>query len=300
MKNIRYFLEHIVLLALGRILRLLPRRVVLFLGARAGDFIYYCVPVRKSITLEHLRRAFPEKKEADIRGIARKAYQNLGMNSFEHLCLPDMTGDDLAKIVSIENEDIIKMAFERNKGVICVGGHFGNWEYLGGALASKGYPITAIVAGIANPYIDATINKHRKKSGAKILSKGMAVRGMLNTLRSNGALGILIDQDDGRRGIFVDFFNRPCSTARGPAQFALKTGAAMVFLCAVRQEDGSIRAVFERVDIDYAKGATDDNVYEVMQRCTNMLESYVRRYPGQWFWMHRRWKTTPQMAEAED
>lgn len=300
MKKIRYFLEYISLLALGRIIVLLPRKAVLSLGAMAGDFIYYCVPVRKKITLEHLRKAFPEKSEGDIRKIARKAYQNLGMISFEHLCLHELTSDDLAKIITVENEEIIENAFERKKGVICVGGHFGNWEYLGGALASKGYPITAVVTGISNPYIDATIKKHRKKSGAKTISKGMSVRNMLKTLRNNEALGILIDQNENERGIFINFFNRPCATTRGPAQFALKTGAAMVFLTAIRQEDGSIRAVFDKVDIDYAKGATEDNIHDVMQRCTSILESYVRQYPGQWFWLHRRWKTTPPMIGAEE
>ena len=294
MRKVRYFFEYKLLWLIGALMRILPRRAVLFLGARAGDFIYYCVPVRKKITLENLRSAFPDTSEKDIRVAARQAYRNLAMNGLEHLCISALKKEDLLRIVDLENEDVMQRAFAAGKGVIFIGGHFGNWEYMGGAVLAKGYPLTYVVAGIANPYIDEMVNNHRRKMGAEILYKGVSIRSVLRTLRGNGGMVMLMDQDAGRNGVFVNFFNKPCSAPRGPALFALKTGAAMVFVSSVRQKEGRITAVFEEVEIDYQRGPSEENIHAVMQRGTTLLEKYVRRYPGQWFWFHRRWKTRPQ------
>lgn len=294
MKNIRYYLEYKALAAIGKLLQVMPRRLALAFGRRAGDLIYYCIPIRKKITLEHLRLAFPEKKEGERRDIARKAYQSLAMNSFEHLCLDGLSTDQLLDIVTFENETLLREAFDRGKGVIFVGGHFGNWEYMGGAISAKGYPMAYVVSSIANPHIDTIVNRNRQEMGIEILPKGMTVRSILKTLKNNGGMALLMDQDSGRNGVFIEYFGRKCSTPKGPALFALKTGASMLFVSAVRQPDSSIKAVVEEVAIDYSKGTTEDNIFAVMQECTRMLEKYVRSHPGQWFWMHRRWKTRPE------
>ena len=276
---------------MANILRFLPRRVVLFLGARAGDFIYYCVPIRKKLTVSQLEQAFPEKSEREILGIARDVYRNLAMNTFEHLCLPYLSKSALLSIVDLKNEELLQKAFARGKGIIFVGGHFGNWEYMGGAVSSKGYPIGYVVANIGNPYIDRMVNEHRKSTGIAILEKGMSMRGILKTLRGNGSLAMLMDQDAGKTGVFVNYFGRLCSAPKGPAIFTLKTGAALLYVSSARQRDGRLEAVFEEIDVDYDAGPTEENIHTLMQRSTAMLEASVRKYPGQWFWMHRRWKT---------
>lgn len=300
MKRIRYLPEYKIAVFLGWIIRLLPRKIVLSLGERIGDFIFYCVPVRKKVTLENIYRAFPEKSGGEVAAIGRAAYRNLAMNSLEYLCLPGLPREALLEVVKFKNEDVLQQAFSRGKGVILVGGHFGNWEYMGGAISSKGYPLTYVVAAIANPHIDEMVNKHRMGVGIRILPKGMSVRLMLKTLRENEAMAMLMDQDAGRNGTFVNFFDQPCSTPKGPALFALKTGAAMIFLSSIRQPDGSLLVVFEEIELDYNQGATAENIHEIMQRCTAKLESYVRDYPGHWLWMHRRWKTHPSAVEQTE
>jgi len=291
MKNFRYILEYIFFKLVANALRFLSRRVVLFLGARAGDFIFYCVPIRKKIMLSQLRQAFSEKSDKEILTIARDAYRNLAMNAFEHLCLPYLSKEALLDIVDLENEELLEKAFARKKGIIFVGGHFGNWEYMGGAVSSKGYPVGYVVANIGNPHIDRMVNEHRKKAGIDILEKGMSMRGIIKTLRSNGSLAMLMDQDAGQTGTFVHYFGRLCSAPKGPALFALRTGAALLYVSSARQKDGRLKAVFQEIAVDYDAGPTEENVHTLMQRSTAMLEASVREYPGQWFWMHRRWKT---------
>lgn len=299
MKKIRFILEYLILIAVGGVARRLPRKAVVFLGKGAGDLIFYCVPVRRKLTLEQLKIAFPDKSADDIRRIARDVFRNLALNSIEHLCYPGLSKDALLEIVRFDNLEILESAYAKNKGVIYVGGHFGNWEYMGSAVSSLGYPVSYVVADIGNPYIDKMVNDHRKSTGVTIITKGMSVRGTLQTLKAGGTMAMLMDQDAGRHGIFLDFFGRKCSTVKGPALFALKTHAAVVFVATIRQEDGTLRAIFEDVEIDYSKGATDENIHEIMQRCTSKLEQYIRKYPGHWFWMHRRWKTQPDTHKKQ-
>ncbi len=293
MKKLRYYFEYIVLAGLGFVVRQLPRKAIVFLGARVGDFIFYCIPIRKKLTIQQLTEAFPEKGLKEIKTIARDAYRNLVTNSIEHLCLAGMSKEEMLKIVKLENMDLLDKAIARNKGVIHVGGHFGNWEYMGSAVSMLGYPVAYVVAEINNPYINTMVNVHRQETGVTPIPKEEAVRGIMQTLKKKGTIAMLIDQDAGRNGIFLTFFDKICSTVRGPALFALKTGAAILFVANIRQPDGTIKAVFEEIEIDYDKGQTEENIREVMQSCTTMLESYIRKYPGHWFWMHRRWKIQP-------
>lgn len=294
MKKIRHYAEYKLLMGIGSLIRCLPRLTMLRLGRLVGDFIYFCVPVRKTITLNHLERSFPDKSTAERKKIARGTYQNLGMNVFEHLCIPMLSKEDICNIVKLADEDVLVRALARKRGVIIAGGHFGNWEYTSSAIAAYGYRLGVVVAQVSNKYIDKRINEHREATGADMIPKGASTRTVIRILRKNGAIGMLMDQDENEVGIFVDFFGRPCSTPKGPAAIALKTGASIIFFAAIRQLDGTIKVVFEPVEVDYDAGTTEENILDITQRCTSRLEHYTRLYPDHWFWMHRRWKTRPE------
>lgn len=294
MKKIRHYIEYKLLLGIGFLIRGLPRSAILNLGRIVGDFIYYCVPVRKSIVLNHLQLSFPDKSTVERKKIARGAYQNFGMNVFEHLCVPMLSSEDIRSIVTLADEDILVQALKKKRGVIIAGGHFGNWEYTSSAVAAYGYRLGVVVAEVSNQYIDKRVNEHREASGAEMIPKGASARSVIRILRENGVMGMLMDQDENEDGIFVDFFGRPCSTAKGPAAIALKTGASIIFFAAIRQLDGTIKVVFEPIEIDYEAGITEENILTITQRCTSRLEHYTRLYPDHWFWMHRRWKTRPE------
>lgn len=293
-KKIRHFVEYILLLGIGVIATALPRSYMLFLGARLGDLVFYCIPIRKQITVDNIARAFPEKSDREHRLIARGTYRNLGMVALEHLCMPSLSKDDLVRIIDMDNPEILDNALTRGKGVIFVGGHFGNWEYTGCGVGSAGYPMSFVVAEIANPYINKKVNIHRQEAGAQVIPKGVAIRGILRALKANGCVAMLMDQDAGAEGVFVDFFNQSCSAPEGPAVLALKTGASLLYFSAVRQPDHTIKVHFEEIDVDYGKGQSEENIKDITQRSTERLENSTREYPDHWFWMHRRWKSKPK------
>ena len=293
LKRVRHYTEYQFLIGIGFLIQGLPRASILTLGRLVGDFIYYFVPVRKAIVLTHLTRAFPEKSVKEIKKIARGTYHNLGMNVLEHLRIPTLSTEEIKSIVDLADEELLIQALERKRGVIIVGGHFGNWEYPSSALSANGYRFGVVVAKISNKYLDEKINEHREATGGQMIPKRSSTKAVLKILRENGAVGMLIDQNQKRGGAFVDFFGRPCSTPKGPALLALKTGASIIFFAAIRQPNGTIKVVFEPVEIDYHAGATEENIHDITQRCTSRLEHYSRLYPDQWFWMHRRWKTRP-------
>lgn len=293
MKRVRHFFEYLFFLGVGLAARLLPRRLALLVGARLGDFGFYCIPIRKMVTLQNLTQAFPEKEKSEIKRLARRVYQNLAINAIEHLRFPGLSPEALLKIVKFEGEEHIREALSKGKGIIFVGGHFGNWEYMGCSISAAGYPISFIVADIHNRFLDRMINNHRRKMGVNIIPKGMAVRGLLRQIKANGTVAMLMDQDAGQNGVFVDFFARKSSTPKGPATFALKTGAAILFIIPLRQKDLSLKVMIEKIATEHLNGITEENIQDITQRCTSLLESYIRDKPDQWFWMHRRWKTSP-------
>ncbi len=298
-KKIRHFVEYILLLGIGLIAQALPRRYMLFFGARLGDFVFYCIPIRKKITLANIARAFPEKSDREHCLIGRGTYRNFGMIALEHLCMPSLSKEELVSIIDISNPEILDNALTRGKGIIFAGGHFGNWEYAGCGVSSAGYPVSVVVAGIANPFIDKKVNTHRQDAGAQVIPKGIAIRGIVRALKANGCVAILMDQDAGAEGVFVDFFNQSCSTPQGPATLVLKTGAALIYFSAVRQPDCTIKVHFEEIAVDYEMGPTEENIQDITQRSTERLENSTRQYPDHWFWMHRRWKSKPKKVAEE-
>jgi len=299
MKKFRHFLEYLFFLSVGFLARLLPYRLALDLGARFGDFGFYCVPIRKQVALANLARAFPEKSVAERQKIARQVYRNLGIMTIEHLRFPRMTPEDLLALVEFENISILENALKRGKGVIITGGHFGNWEIMGCSISAAGHPTSFVVADIHNRFLDRMINDHRRLMGVKIIPKGMAIRGIMKDLAANRCVTILIDQDAGKQGTFVEFLGQLASTPKGPATFALKTGAALILTLSFRQPNGRLKVVFEEILTNDFSELNDESINQITQRATTRLEQQIRAYPDHWFWMHRRWKTQLPTTENE-
>ncbi|HPG38656.1 MAG TPA: lysophospholipid acyltransferase family protein [bacterium] len=295
MKKFQNELEYYLAQALGRFVLYLPLKWALLTGRMIGRLIYYIIPIRKNVTLENLKRAYPEKSNKEIHTIARDTYINLGMTLIEFMRFPGMTPEFLTKQIKFVNADLMKQGRLVGKGVLCMSGHFGNWEIMGAAIRAKGYPIIGLVKEQRNKSVGNMVVEYRKLVGVETLPLGMAVRGVIKSLKKNKLVAIVADQDAHREGVFVNFLGRPSSTAPGPAIFALKTGAPLLFGVCVRNKNGHHTVYLQEIKYDDLQGGvTEENIKILTQRHASVLEECIKKWPDHWFWMHKRWKTKPE------
>lgn len=265
---------------------ILPFKLVYIIAKLLGIFTYRIIRIRRNVTLTNLKNSLSgEHSEKELRRIARETYINIGLTFIEMLLIPKFTGH-LLKMVDMSESYILKRALDMGNGVILVSCHFGSWELNGAAIATSGFPVTVVVKRQANPYIDSLINLNRERVGMNIIAQGAAVKHIIRALRKHEIIGLISDQDAGRDGIFVDFFGRKASTPRGAAQLALKYNAPIVVVMTLRTGNGKFKSIFKEVSVH-----VDDTIESVTQRYTTVMENIIRRYPEQYFWMHRRWKT---------
>lgn len=294
MKKIQSILELALITGLMRLLRILPTRLVLLKGKFLGLLFFYLIPVRKSVSLKNIASVFPEKSQKEIKAIARNTYIQFGQSITEFMHQPALSGEQLLRRVSFDNPQHFETAFKGGKGAIIMSGHFGNWEIMAAAISAMGYPVVAIAREQRNPFINKIINDIRRMAGIETLQLGMALRGVLRSLRQNNFVALLADQDAHDEGVFVDFLGRPSSTAQGPAIFCLKTGAPMIFGSCIRQRDGNYKAYIQNIKTDDLDGLTEENIKILTQRHAAALEESIKKWPDHWFWMHKRWKTRPK------
>ncbi len=297
----RHKLEYGAARAFASLARVLPLSLGRFLGALLGQMAFSVVRIRRRVTLENLQGAFSGTRgEKELKKIAARCYRNLGRGVVEFCRFPTLTPENLGKMLEIEGWEHCRRAISGGKGVIILSGHFGAWEFLGPAFALNGYPVDLLVRSQRNPLADELMIGHRRQVGAGIIRVSRTPRGVIRSLRHNHVLVMLADQDGGRDGIFVPFLGRLASTPRGVARFAEETGAPILLSFVVRQGRSRHRLVIEPPMEMAHTGDREADLFKILQTYTQRLESYVRTYPDQWFWPHRRWKTRPSSESAPD
>ena len=270
------------------------------IGARIGALGYRPLGIRRGVVERQIAAAFPGLAEADVRRIALGAYENLGRSSIEAAILPRLGPNAvLDKFEGADDYDIVEEARSKGRGLIFVTGHLGNWELAGAYVAARGIPLDAIARRMKNPLFDRYLTETRSQIGMHVVHDSEAVRRTPRSLREGRAVAFLSDQGVlGLASTFVPFFGRPAKTPRGPAVFALRLDVPVVFGAAVRQPSGKYRLVFERVAVEDT-GDRDRDVDAIVARYTAALERWVRRYPEQYFWHHRRWRRQPPDTPPE-
>ena len=280
---------------LGAIIRWLPKRYALMLGSSFGHLLYIALRKRRRIALENLQIAFGDEMSTDEQAlICRKSFQQIGKTAIEFLRFPTLTFDNIWEEVTVEGKEHLIHALNQGKGAIVFLPHFGNWELLAlvyGALIPD--RAKAIAFPLKNRYLNALVSQYRERLGLKLITRRQAVRETLRALRENFAIGFFADQNAGREGVFVDFFGKPASAVRGPATFALKTGAPLLLSMDIRQPDGRHHVIITpEIDLELS-GDLEQDVQTNTARILKILETYIRQYPDQWLWTHNRWKTQP-------
>jgi Kdo2-lipid IVA lauroyltransferase/acyltransferase len=288
-------LEYLVARSLLGIFGWLPMRVALSLGSTLGRGIYYCSGRLRRTGQRNLELAFPDLTLTERRRLLHGCFESLGrlLGVFSQFDTADT--QTLEGIVECEGLENIDAARQSGRGVILFTGHVGAWELSSFALSLFGYPLSFLVRRIDNPKIEKLVDERRERLGNRTIDKRSAAREMLQILQGDGTLGILVDLNTlDREGIFVDFFGVPASTTFMLAKVALRTEAVVlpVFVPWDRERGRFLLKIDEPLDVARS-GDDEEDVRRLTQLFTGVVEKYVRRYPDQWLWIHRRWKTRP-------
>jgi KDO2-lipid IV(A) lauroyltransferase len=276
-------------------LGLLPRGVSREVGATFAATAYKIrAPLRRA-AMFNLHLAFPESSEAEREQIIHGMIRQIGWMAGEFSQFPKYTPANIARIVQLDGAENFDRAQSRGKGVLFLTGHMSAWELAPFAHALYGHPLHFLVRPVANPRVDALINRYRCLSGNRAIEKNRSVRAVLKVLADGGTVGILADTNTSlEEGVFADFFGIPASTTSGIARIALRTDAAVVpgFL-AWDAAQNKYRLQFSPALDLVRTGDEDADVRANTARFTAVIEAYVREHLDQWLWVHKRWKTRP-------
>lgn len=252
-------------------------------------------PKLRQTAERNLQLAFPGISEVERRRLMRGCFENLGrlLAVFSHF--RDSDPATLERIIEREGLEHLQTAKEHGRGVILFTGHIGAWELTSFGLSMSGHPLSFLVRRIDNPKIEELIDLTRTHRGNRSIDKRFAAREMLQILQTGGTLGILVDLNTlDREAIFVDFFGIAAATTFMVAKLALRTGADVLPVFA--PWDKTKQKFLLKIGPALSFAATSkeqENVRRLTQAFTHVVENYVRRYPDQWLWIHRRWKTRP-------
>lgn len=266
------------------------------LGAFLGRFIFRILPRERKKALNSLQTAFPEKSDDERQLLAQKSFENLGKSFFELIYYSKNPQLPLDDIIEVEGLELFDQALLEGKGLIAVTAHVGNWELLGMYIARSGYPVTAVAREINNEGIDRMMKEFRQKNGTPTIMRKNdlgTVKRIIQALRDNRLLAVLIDQDARVPAVFVDFFGKPARTPSGPVSIAMSTGVPILVGFIVREKDNRHRIIIKPVPMKES-GERKENVLHNTWIITQMVEEIIRQYPDQWVWMHRRWRRQPE------
>ena len=278
---------------IGYCVSLLPRKISLKIGGLLGSIVFRFSSQQRKIAFENIRLSLNLTDENLVKLYIKRCYQNLGKTAVEFMRFPKSNQKLIQEYVEFEGIHHIENALSLGNGAIILTGHFGNWELLAASISTNISPLTPIVRELRSPRINELVTKYRKKAGYSTIDRNTGVRDALRCLRSNNLLGIVADVDTTVNGVFVDFFGRPAYTPYSPIAFALKTGAVILPSFIIRQPDGSHQAIIEPPMVLKQTDEKEQDIIENTQKFTKIIETYIRKYPEQWIWMHERWKTQP-------
>jgi KDO2-lipid IV(A) lauroyltransferase len=273
-----------------------PMRWRIGLGGAAG-WLAGRLSKRRALALNNLKRVFssdPSKTRRALFSILDDSYRDLGRTFIEFLMSPTLSSEYIESHIAVEGDDRLAQMVSEGKGVVLFTGHFGNWEFLNLMASTRGYRL-AVLARLQKLHrTDAFLNGLREKRGARVVLRGMETRHLYRVLKAGGLAGILADQDGGTEGIHAPLFGRASSYPRGIARFTFVTGAPAVPVFSVRVAPDRHR-IFIGSEIRLRPGEAEA-IFEqrAVAEFSRQLEGMVLKYPTQWLWAHRRWKSSPE------
>lgn len=260
--------------------------------ARSLARVAYALGIRRRVALDNLRHAFPELTETERRRIAKGAYVNMAYAVMEGLSSPRLSEDELAVAVVTDDWGKVQAAIDARKGILVASAHFGGWELLGEVLARRGVKLHAVVRSLRG-LVNAELIESRRRSGMQLISPRGAVLASVRALRQGAMVAMLIDQVlPADRGVFVPFFGRAACTTPALSMAAISSASPVFVLMSVREGD-HLRLFVEGPIPVPNTGDRKRDILEHTAALTQAIERFIRRYPDQWLWLHRRWKVQP-------
>lgn len=283
----------ILIRGLNIIFHFMPIRLNLWIGRRLGSLAFFVNKKRRLIAYANLKAAFAkEKTPRELRAITKNVYINLVQSFAEILSLTKVNKAYVNKYVEVVNMRRIEDAAKSLRGTVLLTAHFGDWELSSLVSAMKGFPITVLAREQKMKRLNELLNRLRESKGCKVVRKGLSTKLIFRELYKNNMVGMLSDQDAGRSGTFVEFFGRPTSAHIGPFEMAKRTGSIMLPNFIVRERGPFHKLYLE--DYIETRDMPESSLKEGLQRYMSLLERYIRQYPDQWLWLHKRWKSTPR------
>jgi KDO2-lipid IV(A) lauroyltransferase len=295
-------LQYVALRLVAAALHCFPVNTNLRTAKLIGSLMYRFDRKHRERALGNLRRSFPEMGEARRRRMAERSMQHLVMLGIEVLFTTRLIHlDTYRRYVELDNfRDTLDLMVRGERGLIMLTGHYGNWEVLGYVLATLGFPTTSIARPLDNPHVSEYVFGVREKNGQRIIAKKGATTEVTEVLDRKGAVGFIADQNAGSKGLFVDFFGRKASTYKSIGLLAMEYDVPVVIGYARRLNDRfHFRVGVQDVIYPADWKSQDDPLRYITQRYTKGIEDFVRADPGQYLWVHRRWKTRPRGETPE-
>ena len=291
----RFRLEYALAWCVVRTIGALPRSLARAVGITVGQIVYLLHGKLRRVGMRNLGMAFPEKSVRERRRIVRGVFTSLGRQLAEVCLFPRYTAENITQVVIYDGFENFQRASDRGKGVLFLTGHLGGWELSAFAHALYGHPLRFVMRPLDNPYLDRLVRDYRTMHGNIPILKDDPVRELLRAMKEGATVGILMDTNMmPPQGIFVDFFGIPACTANGLARIALRTDAAVIPGFTIWDEVlGKYRLRFDPAVELVRTGDLEADIQANTQKFTKIVEEYVRKYPEQWLWVHRRWKTRP-------
>ena len=269
---------------------MLPWRVAHACGSALGLTFYAVDGPHRRLAITNLQGAFPLRTPQECRTIARATFVHFGRLLVELLKFSSLPLDRILTRVEFEGRERVEAALAQGRGVLLFTGHFGFWEQHALAHALGLQPMSVVARALDNPHLDALLERVRSRTGNSVIYRRGGLRRIMRALGANQIVALLIDQHvQAADAVYVEFFNRPAATTSALAALALRTGAPVIPALALPIGSGRYKLIYEH-PVEPPRPDDPDQVREFTQRCTDVLEMYVRRYPELWLWMHRRWR----------
>ena len=298
-RGIKYPLLIVLIKFFLILIRFLPRKLTFRLFSFFSLTAYRLMKGEREKTLSNLKIAYGEEKtDAEIEEMAREVWINLGKGAAEFARKFNAKNkEEFFRDVEIIGEENFKNAYKKGHGVVCIVVHMGSWECIAWAVTYLGFKTGTVGKPLGNKRLNDMLVNSRERRGFKVLPRGTSYKALLNFLKSNNALGVLIDQDTKVKGTFVDFYGKPAYTPVGAAMLALDADAEVIPVIYKKKEDDTYQFITGEAFKLYKSGDRERDLHVNTETFHKWIEARIKEDPTQWVWMHERWKTTPEILK---